>query len=95
MKCSVIWRGWCSSGHAHTARCRLLWLCGCVFSVGPRRTFSQWGGRRSRSKFEHIVEDLRNNCHEQWKEAHDLHIDTLDVYLIEVGALPRAQEHGV
>lgn len=49
----------------------------------------QWGGRSSRSKFEHIVDDLVTNCEDQWREGNDLHLDTLDVYLIEVrGKLP-------
>jgi ribosomal protein L16 Arg81 hydroxylase len=30
------------------------------------------------------VDDLVANCQEQWREGHDLHLDTLDVYLIEV-----------
>ena len=43
----------------------------------------QWGGRRSRAKFDHIVDDLVDNCHEQWREGNDVHLDTLDVYLLE------------
>ena len=44
----------------------------------------EWGGHGSKSKFDHIVEDLVLNCEDQWREGNDLHLDTLDVYLIEV-----------
>ena len=47
----------------------------------------QWGGRKSRDKYEHILEDLYMNAQEQWREGNDLHVDTLDVYLIEVSIL--------
>lgn len=43
----------------------------------------QWGGRRSKAKAEHIADDLLMNCEEQWKEANDLHEDTLDLYLLD------------
>ena len=46
----------------------------------------EWGGHSSKSKFENIVNDLIKNCEEQWRDGNDLHIDTLDVYLIEVGS---------
>lgn len=45
--------------------------------------FVQWGGRSSRSKYEHMVEDLLLNVHEQWLAGHDLHEDTLDVFFLE------------
>ena len=44
----------------------------------------EWGGRSSRAKYEHILADLLLNCEEQWREGNDLHLDTLDVYLLEV-----------
>lgn len=44
----------------------------------------QWGGRSSRHKYEHMVDDLLLNVHEQWVAGHDLHEDTLDVYFLEV-----------
>lgn len=43
----------------------------------------QWAGPATRSKYEHIIDDLMLNCNEQWSEGNDLHIDTLDVYLLE------------
>ena len=56
----------------------------------------QWGGRRSRQKFDHIVADLVKNAREQWSEGNDLHIDTLDVYFMEVcvAAAGGTMEHG-
>jgi len=61
----------------------------------------EWGGKGSRAKFDRIVDDLLMNCEEQWRDGHDLHIDTLDVYLLEVRArarrasvAARAQSHG-
>jgi hypothetical protein len=44
----------------------------------------EWGGHASRAKFDHIVSDLLLNCEDQWREGHDLHLDTLDEYLVEV-----------
>lgn len=46
----------------------------------------EWGGHASRAKFDHIVDDLLLNCEDQWREGHDLHLDTLDEYLVEVSA---------
>lgn len=43
----------------------------------------QWGGFKSKDKYDHIVDDLLLNCKDQWDEGNDLHIDSLDVYLIE------------
>ena len=43
----------------------------------------EWGGHGSRAKLDHIIADLINNCEEQWRVRHDLHIDTLDVYFLE------------
>jgi pre-rRNA-processing protein TSR2 len=43
----------------------------------------EWGGHGSRAKLDHILSDLVLNCEEQWRARHDLHIDTLDVYLLE------------
>lgn len=43
----------------------------------------EWGGHGSRAKLDHIIADLVNNCEEQWRGRHDLHIDTLDVYFLE------------
>ncbi len=47
----------------------------------------EWGGRSSRSKYDTIVDDLLMNVEEQWKAGHDLHLDTLDVYLLEVSCV--------
>lgn len=46
----------------------------------------EWGGRSSKAKYEVIVSDLLMNVEEQWKAGHDLHVDTLDVYLLEVSS---------
>ncbi len=43
----------------------------------------EWGGRGSRRKLDHILSDLLTNCDDQWKARNDLHVDTLDVYLLE------------
>lgn len=43
----------------------------------------EWGGKGSKAKFDRIVDDLLMNCEEQWRDGHDLHVDTLDVYLLE------------
>jgi len=54
----------------------------------------QWGGHGSRVKYEHIVDDLLLNAEEQWRAGHDLHVDTLDVYLLEVRRSERGRERG-
>ena len=43
----------------------------------------EWGGKGSKAKFDRIVADLLMNCEEQWRDGNDLHVDTLDVYLLE------------
>jgi hypothetical protein len=43
----------------------------------------EWGGRGSKAKLDHIISDLVLNSEEQWRHRHDLHVDTLDVYLLE------------
>ena len=53
------------------------------FDIFETAVTEQWGGPRSRDKFDRIVDDLVMNCREQWDLSNDLHVDTLDVYLIE------------
>ena len=43
----------------------------------------RWGGARSQSRYELLVDDLMTNLDEQWREGNDVHEDTLDVYLLE------------
>ena len=62
----------------HGARDALL-----SFDIFEVAIAEQWGGSRSREKFDKIVDDLLMNCKEQWDLSNDLHVDTLDVYLIE------------
>lgn len=54
-----------------------------VWDLLHTAVLEEWGGHGSRSKLEHIIADLISNCEEQWRTRHDLHIDTLDVYLLE------------
>ena len=53
------------------------------FDLFETAVIEQWGGPRSRDKFDRIVDDLVMNCREQWDLSNDLHVDTLDVFLIE------------
>ena len=53
------------------------------FDIFETAVTEQWGGPRSRDKFDRIVDDLVMNCREQWDLSNDLHVDTLDVFLIE------------
>jgi len=53
------------------------------FDIFETAVTEQWGGSRSRDKFDRIVDDLVMNCREQWDLSNDLHVDTLDVFLIE------------
>jgi hypothetical protein len=44
---------------------------------------AQWGGPSSRAKFDSLLSDLLMNCREQWDDGRDVHVDTLDVFLLE------------
>lgn len=54
-----------------------------VWDLLHTAVFEEWAGHGSRAKLDHIISDLVSNCEEQWRARHDLHVDTLDVYLLE------------
>ncbi len=44
----------------------------------------QWGGRTSRDKFAHALQDFWDNCRALWDEGTRLHHDTVYVYWEDV-----------